>query len=210
MSEDPRASGKRGLGPLTWALWVAALIGVAALLYIMLQSSTKPAPVVATGPVARAPLKPLSEKLTRPAQPTPPPDYVFYNDAGKPVRIADFKGKVVFLNLWATWCGPCKIEMPTIAKAAAAYKGKPVEFVTLSIDKPEAAVQAKLFISRQEPLRFYSDPEAKIIFQFSPPAEGMPTTVIYGKDGLEKARISGEADWSSPEARALIDEALAG
>jgi thiol-disulfide isomerase/thioredoxin len=207
MSEDPAAAAKPRRSLLTWALWGAALIGVAAFVYILVQSGAKQ-PEVAVGPLPEQ-TKPLAEKLTRPAQPTPPPDYVFYDDAGKPVRIADFKGKVVLLNLWATWCAPCKIEMPTLARAAAAYKGRPVEFVTLSIDKPVAAAAARLFIAGHEPLRFYSDPEAKIIFKLSPPAEGMPTTVIYGKDGLERARVSGEADWASPEARALLDEALA-
>jgi len=206
MSENP--PGKTRLGPLGWALWGAALIGVAALIYIIAQSSTKPAPQVAEGPIAPK-VKPLAEKLTHPTEPTPPPDYVFYDQAGKPVRIADFKGKVVLVNVWATWCAPCKAEMPTLAKMAAAYKGKPVEFVALSIDKPEAAAQAKLFIAGHEPLKFYNDPESKIVFKFRPPAEGAPTTIIYGKDGLEKSRVTGEADWTSPEARAVLDQALA-
>ena len=209
MSENPAGKPRRGL--LTWALWGAALIGVAGVVYIMAQSSTNPEPPkVATVPVAEPAPKPLAEKVSRPGAPTPPPDYTFRDEAGKPVKIADFKGKVVVVNVWATWCAPCKAEMPTLAKMAAAYKGKPVQFVALSIDKPEAAAQAKLFIAGHEPLTFYNDPESKIIFKFSPPAEGAPTTIIYGKDGLERSRVSGEADWTSPEARAILDEALAG
>jgi thiol-disulfide isomerase/thioredoxin len=207
MSENP--AGKPRLGLLQWALWGAALIGVAAVVYIMAQSSTNPQPKVATGPAPAPAVKPLAEKLSRPAGPMPPPDYVFYDEAGKPTKIADLKGKVVVLNVWATWCAPCKNEMPTLAKLAAAYKGKPVEVVALSIDSRSAAAQAKLFIAQNEPLKFYSDPDSKIIFKFSPPAEGAPTTIIYGKDGLEKARVSGEADWTGKDARALIDEALA-
>jgi thiol-disulfide isomerase/thioredoxin len=114
------------------------------------------------------------------------------------------------MNLWATWCAPCKIEMPTLARLADAYRGKPVEVVALSMDTPEAAAQAKLFIAANAPLKFYSDPAGKMAFKLQPMAQGTPTTVIYGKDGLEMARVTGEADWTSPEARALIDQALAG
>ncbi len=210
MSENPSGAGRPRPGLLTWLLWGAALIGVAVAVYITVQASTKEAPVVATGPSpTRPPLKPLSEKLSRPEQPTPPPDYAFNDEAGRPMKVSDLKGKVVFLNVWATWCAPCKLEMPTIARTAAAYKGKPVEFVVLSIDKPAAAAQARLFIAQNAPLKFYNDPEAKMIFKFSPPASGAPTTIIYGKNGMERVRVSGEADWTSPEARALIEEALA-
>lgn len=213
MSEDPAAgerTAKPRMGPLTWALWGAAILGVAAVLYIMAQSSTKP-PEVAEGPIAPSAeaLKPLAEKLTRPSEPTPPPDYVFYDEAGKPMKIADLKGKVVVMNIWATWCAPCKAEMPTLAKLAAAYKGKGVEVVTVSIDSVEAGAKAKLFIAQNDPLKFYHDRESKLVFKLSPPAEGAPVTVIYGKDGLETARVSGEADWMGKDARALIDEALA-
>ena len=208
MSENPEGQARPRKSPLTWALWGAAILGVAAFVYILVQSGATPPPKVAEGPIPAA-TKPLAEKLERPAQPTPGPDYVFYDQAGKPVRVADFKGKVVVLNLWATWCGPCKIEMPTIAKAAKAYEGQPVEFVALSVDKPEAAAQAKLFLSQHEPLKFYSDPEAKIIFKLTPAAAGMPTTIIYGKDGLERVRVSGEAEWAGGGAKAVIDKVLA-
>jgi len=79
--------------------------------------------------------------------------------------------------------------------------------VAVSTDKPDAAMQAKLFIAQNEPLQFYHDREMKLAFRVNAP--GFPTTVIYGKDGLEAARVAGDADWMSPEARALIDRALA-
>ena len=68
--------------------------------------------------------------------------------------------------------------------------------------------KAKLFIAQNDPLKFYHDRAMKLIFKIN--GQGAPTTVIYGKDGLERARVSGDADWTSPEARALIDKALAG
>ena len=194
---------------LPFALGGAALVGVAGAVYIIGQSSTKTAPVVATVPVAQTVAKAdFAKKLIIPTQPTPAPDYAFNDAAGKPVKISDFKGKVVVLNTWATWCAPCKLEMPTLAKLQAAYAGQPVEVVVVSIDSPEAATRANLFIAQNSPLKFYHDPAMKIIFKIN--AVGAPTTVIYGKDGLEQARVSGEADWTSPEAKALVDKALAG
>jgi thiol-disulfide isomerase/thioredoxin len=195
---------------LKWALWGAALIGVAAVLYIIVQASIKPAPQVATGPVPESPAShDVAKKLEHPADGQAPPAYAFRDASGKAVTAADFKGKVVVMNLWATWCAPCKIEMPTLAKLQKAYQGKPVVVVAVSIDKAEALDQAKAFIAQQAPLAFYNDPDAKLPWAIKPTASGMPTTLILGKDGLERGRISGEADWSGPGAKAVIDKALA-
>ena len=68
---------------------------------------------------------------------------------------------------------------------------------------------ARAFIGQHAPLDFYSDPNMKLAFDLVPPAPGMPTTVIYGADGVERARLSGGADWSGADAKALIDHVLA-
>jgi thiol-disulfide isomerase/thioredoxin len=205
---DQSAAKPRG-GVLTWALWGAAAIGVAAVVYIIAQSASKPpaqAPVaVPTASVTHD----VAKKLEHPADGKAPPAYAFVDGTGKKVTAADFKGKIVVMNLWATWCAPCKLEMPTLATLAKAYAGKPVEVVAVSIDKPEAVDQAKAFIAQQAPLGFYNDPEAKLPWALQPAANGMPTTLILGKDGLERGRISGEADWAGPGAKAVIDKLLA-
>ena len=82
--------------------------------------------------------------------------------------------------------------------------------VAVSIDKPEATDKARAFIAKQQHLKFYQDPKMSLPFELRPPAPGMPTTVIFGKDGVEKARVSGDADWSTKDARAVIDQVLAG
>jgi thiol-disulfide isomerase/thioredoxin len=209
---DQSAARPRG-GLLRWALWGAALIGVAAIVYIIAQASTKPpAPSVHTEAAATQPAEThdVARKLEHPADGQAPPAYAFVDARGKTLTPADFKGKVVVMNLWATWCAPCKIEMPTLAKLQQAYAGKPVKVVAVSIDKPEAAAEAKAFIAKNAPLGFYNDPEAKLPWALKPAASGMPTTLILGKDGLERGRISGEADWSGAGAKAVIDKALAG
>jgi len=207
MSEHPAAKPRGGF--LKWALWGAALIGVAAVVYIMAQSSTKPQVEAPAASAPAAETHDVARKLEHPADGQAPPAYAFYDAAGKKVTPADFKGKVVVMNLWATWCAPCKIEMPTLARLAQAYAGKPVAVVAVSIDKPEALAQAKAFIAGEPPLAFYNDPDAKLPWAIKPTATGMPTTIILGKDGLERGRISGEADWSGPGARAVIDRMLA-
>jgi thiol-disulfide isomerase/thioredoxin len=187
MSEESAAKPRGGI--LTWALWGAAAIGVAGVVYIIAQSTQKPGEAKAVG--------------------APPPDYALAGPDGRPVKLADFKGKVVVMNVWATWCGPCKVEMPTLAKLQAAYAGKPVEVVEVSIDTPEDTEKAKQFLAQYAPLKFYQDPAAKLPFVLKPPAEGTPITVIYGKDGREISRKNGASDWTAPEVKAQIDKALA-
>ncbi|WP_374575920.1 TlpA family protein disulfide reductase [Phenylobacterium sp.] len=202
MSEHPTAKPKPDM--LKWGLWGAALLGVAAVVYIIVQASTNP---------AHSDLKALAKgemsKLTFSADAGAPPADSFLDADGKRLRLADLKGKVLVVNLWATWCAPCRLEMPTLAKLAAEYQGKPVEVVAISIDKgDDDQAKARAFIAQNAPLKFYIDPAAKLPFDLKPQAVGMPTTVIYGADGIERARLSGGADWSGPDAKALIDKVL--
>lgn len=213
MSEGPEASGqvKPKGGLLTWALWGAALVGVAAVVYIIGQASSNQPAQVAESPaaVAAGSASKFTAKFVRPDAPTPPPDHVIYDASGKAMKLADLKGKVVVMNIWATWCAPCKVEMPTLARLQAAYKDQPVEVVAVSIDTADDAAKAVLFIAQNEPLKFYHDREMKMPFVLKPVAPGAPTTVIYGKDGLEVGRVAGEADWAGADVRKVIDEALA-
>lgn len=218
MSEESAAKPRGGI--LKWALWGAAAIGVAGVVYIIGSSATKPpgsngvnkTEVATSGPssaVATAsPSHEVDKKLEHAADGVAPPAYAFNNAEGKAVTAASFKGKVVVLNIWATWCGPCKLEMPTLARLAQAYAGKPVEVVAVSIDKADALEQAKAFLAGNAPLKFYNDPQAKLPWALKPAAGGMPTTLILGKDGLERGRISGDADWAGEGAKKVIDKVL--
>ena len=199
MSEQPAGGAKGGF--LKWSLWGVGLAGVAAVIYIMVRASIQPA-----APEAQDADKPTVDYASKSA---PAPEYAFLGPQGKPVKLADFRGKVVVVNFWATWCAPCVEEMPTLAKAARAYDGRPVVVLAISVDKAEGAAKAKAFLGQHPPLEFYQDPSARLPFELAPPAPGMPTTVIYGKDGLERARLSGSADWAGPVAQAEIDRVLA-
>lgn len=202
MSDLPTAKPRRGL--LHWALWGAALLGVAAVLYIIAQASSKPGQTGGLASLAKGEMA----KLVVPEEATAAPSVAFTGPNDQPAKLADFKGKVVVMNVWATWCAPCVIEMPTLAKLQAAYAGKPVEVVAISIDKPADLAKAKAFIGKHAPLKFYNDQTMRLPFALKPVAAGMPTTVIYGPDGMERARVAGDADWSGEDARRVIDRVL--
>lgn len=191
--------------PLKLALWGVAGLGVAGVVYIIAQASINPQGASDLKHLAKGEMA----KLSVPAEAMAAPATSFVDSTGKTTRIADFKGKVTVVNLWATWCAPCVLEMPTLAKLAASYEGKPVEVVAISIDNAEGADKAKAFIAKHAPLVFYHDPKMAMPFAVKPAAVGMPTTIIYGADGVERARVSGEADWSGKEAKAVIDKLLA-
>jgi thiol-disulfide isomerase/thioredoxin len=220
MSDQPAASAKSGAkgGVLKWSLWGVGLAGVAAVVYIIIGALFQNIPGAADAKRSQAGagaggLKALAKgemaKLDVSSAAMPMPDYAFHDAGGGDVRLADFKGEVVVVNLWATWCAPCVTEMPTLAGLAQAYNGRPVQVVAVSLDGASDLAKAKAFIGGHAPLAFYNDPKARIPWALKPPAAGVPTTVIYGKDGLEKARLSGEADWSGAGARAVVDALLA-
>jgi len=129
-----------------------------------------------------------------------------FNDAqGRPVDVSRFRGKVVVVNLWATWCAPCVTEMPTLAALQRAYPDR-VAVVPVSMDTEERLPNAASFLGVHEPLQLYHDPRFAI--QSALKFKGLPATILYDRSGREVARVSGEASWDSPEARALIDELL--
>lgn len=202
--QSDRDEAARKLGPLKWVIGAALLIGVAAVLYVIASASFKPAGVVDLKEFKKASL----EKLDVPAQPRAAPATVFTDGAGKPHTLADFKGQVVVMNLWATWCAPCKKEMPTLGKLQAAYATQPLKVLPISVDRDSDLNLVQAEMAANPPLQVYRDPGYKLSFQLEPRAAGYPTTVIYDKQGRERARLSGDADWSSPEARGLVEALL--
>lgn len=189
---------------MTWAIRGAALIGVAAVLYVIASASIKPAEALDLNAFKRGELA----KLEVPKTPAAPTTAGFTDADGKPMTLADFKGQIVVVNLWATWCAPCRIEMPTLAALQAAYQTQPVQVVALSVDRDADLQLAKSDVAKNAPLKLYRDPGYKFAFAIEPRAAGFPTTIIYDRQGRERARLSGGADWNSKEARALIEALL--
>ncbi|MGL4243812.1 MAG: thiol:disulfide interchange protein TlpA [Beijerinckiaceae bacterium] len=139
------------------------------------------------------------------------PNLAFQSPDGKPMTLADLKGRMVLLNLWATWCAPCRKEMPALDKLQAELGGPDFEVVAVNIDqrnleRPKAFL-AEVGVSK---LAYYADPSAKIFQQLRAVdrAVGMPTTLLIDKDGCELAYLAGPAEWASEEAKAFIRAAL--
>lgn len=147
--------------------------------------------------------------LETPADPAVAPDQVFTNRDGEEMTFADFRGRVVVVNLWAMWCAPCRTEMPTLAALQQAYPEDRMLVLPVNVDTGEEAVaEATSFLDLHQPLPFYSDRSFRLPFVF-PGAGKMPQTILLDRQGRVRAWMAGEADWNSPEARALVDALLA-
>ena len=203
--QSDREQAARKLGPLKWVIAAAVIIGVAAVLYVIASASFKPAGVIDLKDFKKASLA----KLDVPPAPRPAPDVAFTDASGKSVTLADFKGRVVVMNIWATWCGPCKTELPTFGKLQAAYATQPLDVVAITVDKDVDLNLVQAALAGAAPLKLYRDPGYKVSWALEPKSEGFPTTVIYDKRGLERARLTGPAEWASPEARGLVEALLA-
>ncbi|MDB5454888.1 MAG: Redoxin domain protein [Caulobacter sp.] len=205
MSEVQSEKSGPKTGWLKWAVGAVVMIGLVGAVYVIAQATFKPAGVADLKEFQMGTLA----KLEVPATPRPAPTVVFTDAGGKSLTIADFKGQVVVMNLWATWCAPCKKEMPTLAKLQAAYMTQPFKVLPISVDRDSDLDVAQSDMAKNSPLQLYRDPGYKMSFGLDPKAEGFPTTVIFDRQGRERARLSGDADWSSPEARGLVERLLA-
>ncbi|CCV08365.1 putative thioredoxin protein [Mesorhizobium metallidurans STM 2683] len=126
------------------------------------------------------------------------PEITFVDGAGQPKTLADFSGKVVLLNIWATWCAPCRKEMPTLDRLQAELGGPDFEVIALSMDRngPDAVKKFFTEIGIQH-LALNIDTSAKAMFALG--AVGLPTTLLIDRDGNEIGRLIGPAEWDSPE-----------
>lgn len=135
----------------------------------------------------------------------------FRDDAGKERTLADWKGRTVLLNLWATWCAPCKKEMPALDELQVKLGGPEFEVVAVNIDtrNPEKA-KAWLTENGIKALGYYADNSARIFQELKEKgrAFGMPTTILIDKNGCEVATLAGPAEWASPDAVKFIEAAL--
>ena len=134
----------------------------------------------------------------------PAPDALFSDSHGKPVTLADFKGKPVLVNLWASWCAPCVKELPTLDRLAR--EGR-VKVLAVSEDTgPHASVVAFLQDHHIAILQSYQDPKMSLSGALGPDTV-LPTSILIDADGKEVWHYIGDLDWTSPEAAKLLSEA---
>jgi thiol-disulfide isomerase/thioredoxin len=170
------------------------------------EGETPPAAEAGKGQLAGLNVGAMAAFLLRP-KPLDLPDFNFADGAGTSKSLADFRGKVVLLNIWATWCVPCREEMSALNKLETELGGEAFQVVAVNIDRggPDKA-RAFLKETGAAQLALYTDPSGKLFSTLK--AVGMPTTLLIDRDGKEIGRLIGPADWASPEAKRLIRAAI--
>jgi len=139
------------------------------------------------------------------------PDLVFDDASGGRKTLADWRGRTVLLNLWATWCVPCRKEMPALAALQKQLGGDKFEVIAVNIDtrdpeKPKAWLREVGVTG----LAYFADPSVKVFQDLKAigKAFGMPTTLLIDPNGCELASLAGPAEWASPDALAFMRAAL--
>ena len=205
--------------PLTYALIAAmsGLLGFGAV-YAILRTADKSNPLIPAEetpqpaiPAANTTSNPLAtgDMITFVFRKTPEtiPAFTFEDGSGSAKTLADWKGKVVLLNLWATWCAPCRKEMPALDRLQQELGGKDFEVVAMSVDR-QGAPASKKFLDETKVanLKLYVESTSKSIGLLH--ASGLPTSILIDRNGLEVGRLAGPAEWDSPDAKALIRSVL--
>jgi peroxiredoxin len=131
------------------------------------------------------------------------PDFSLKDLTGKKVEIKDYKGKIVFLNFWATWCGPCKEEMPSLEVLHEKSKGEKFVLLTISVDYEGLKVVHGFLDKHSYTFPVLLDPNGETLDLFE--VKGIPTTFIIDKKGRVIGRAIGPRDWKSPEVFSLIN-----
>lgn len=135
----------------------------------------------------------------------PAPDFSLPNPDGKKVALKDFRGKLVFLNFWATWCEFCRDEMPAMNRLYREFKGKGFAILAVNVkDKRQDALAFAKKLNVTYPIVL--DPEGEVGLLYG--AWGMPASYLIDRKGMVLARLWGPADWYSPGARNLIKALL--
>jgi thiol-disulfide isomerase/thioredoxin len=136
------------------------------------------------------------------AAPQPAPEISFADSAGNAATLADFKGKFLVLNLWATWCVPCLEEMPSLQRLQAKL-GPALTVIAVSEDRGGDKVVAPFVATHQlDKLRIYLDPSSAVSHAFA--VRGLPTTLVVDTDGNVLGKVEGEADWDSDKMLAVL------
>ncbi len=220
MGRDEQHDGTKVTGStLALAGLAAAVIGFAAV-YVTLKSAdnvSSPSGSGTTAVAATAKPDPDAKETRKSGSPfagfvrrSPPEalaDVTFEDFAGKPVRLADFRGKAILLNLWATWCAPCRHEMPSLDRLQKDLGSDKFEVVALSLDRAGPDAARRFFDEiKVEHLKLYIDPTMRAGNALR--AVGMPTTILIDAQGREVGRLPGPAEWDTAEAKALIADAV--
>jgi len=182
------------------AIRLMLLIGLVACFLVIVQSCQQPK----TGLDIYA--KNTLKRLTELEAPPPQPALIFESFAGETMQLSDYKGQVILLNVWATWCAPCLKEMPSLSRLQSLRGGPDFQVITVSLDR--TAEEAALWLEDKNITNLTPWHDKSFNLNVAVKAPGLPISVIYSRSGRELARLPGDAEWDSDEALALIDELI--
>lgn len=137
-------------------------------------------------------------------------DMAFLDETGRPMTLADFAGKPLLVNFWATWCAPCREEMPALNALAARYDTEEFSVITINLDLGDSGIaKARVFLEEENlpNLPLLADPTFQAFEQLKANAVaiGLPATLLLDNAGCEIAVLQGPAEWDSPDAHNVID-----
>jgi thiol-disulfide isomerase/thioredoxin len=214
-SAPPRAAlpRRRLMSVAAAAVILAVLAGV----YGIARLRSNPAAAACAGAVAAAGrLAPLARgevaALAVAQTPFRLPDLAFRDADGRERTLKDWRGRTVLLNLWATWCVPCRKEMPALDALERALGGPKFQVVAVNIDTRDAD-KPRAFLNSIDVkhLAYYSDQSAKVFQELKSAGKafGMPATLIVDRDGCELGAMAGPAEWASADGMKLVSAAVA-
>jgi thiol-disulfide isomerase/thioredoxin len=216
MPELPRPIAMRRIPIAVGAVVIGALIGFAGVYGIggLNRNATGDPACRRAVDLARK-LAPLAHgevaAITMATAPLRLPDLAFEDGAGKPKKLSDWRGRTLLVNLWATWCVPCRKEMPALESLQTRLGGPNFEVVAINIDTRDHE-KAKNFLREANLTRlgYFSDQNAKVFQDLKAVgrALGMPTSILVDGQGCEIGTIAGPADWASDEAIKLVTAAI--
>jgi thiol-disulfide isomerase/thioredoxin len=189
---------------------LAGVYGIGGLTRNPVEAACRPAAEVARrlAPLARGEVAAVAVAT----EPRRLPNLSFRDASGAEKRLADWRGRTVLFNLWATWCVPCRKEMPALERLQAKLGGPGFEVVAVNIDtRDPAKPRAWLTEVGIDGLAYYADPSAKVFQDLKAvgKAFGMPTTLLVDPQGCELGALSGPAEWAGEDAVRLVEAALA-
>jgi len=218
MSDGARFGSKVPARTATLAALVAASAGFAAIYVTLGRSDNVAQPAGGTPLVAAAGAQPAGEDRAGPGQgelaafvlrkePEALPEIKFQDAEGRERTLADWRGKVVLLNLWATWCLPCRKEMPALDRLQSTLGSEQFQVVAISVDRTGLPGAKKFLEETKTPnLALYADPTARLTSSLR--AAGLPATLLIDKEGREIGRLLGPAEWDGAAAKRLIQSVI--
>ncbi len=143
---------------------------------------------------------------SRPSIGGPAPPFRLLDLKGQSHSLLDYRGKVVFINFWATWCGPCKVEMPDMEALYQSFRSHGLEILAVSVDQQGAAVTRPFQEAMGLSFPILHDSDYRVGLQYG--ARTLPMTYVLDRKGIIRQRVFGARPWNSPEARRLVKELL--